>query len=338
MKIFIIGSEGFIGRYLIRDLKADGHEITGFDLVKEDGGKSGYRFVQGDLMDGQALKSAMSGSDLVINLAARHHDFGISREDFFKINEAGTRVIVDVMTGLDIKRLIFYSSVAVYGDVDEASSELTVPNPVNDYGESKLAGEKIIGAWAGKDPLRSILIVRPVVVYGPHNYANMFRLIDMIFHRRFWMVGDGQNIKSTAYVENLTQATVFMMKRMAPGIDVINYSDYPHRTSRNIADIVRNKLGRAPMSFTIPLKFAMLMGYPFDILAKLLKKNFPVTANRIKKFAMMNTCHGSDKVRAIGFKQMIATEEGISRMVEWYLSQGRLNRKRCASGPVSNAK
>ena len=335
MKICVIGSEGFIGRYLIRDLKAKGHLITGFDLAPEDGGKSGYDFIQGDLLKADDLRRAMQGMDMVINLAAKHHDFGISREDFFKINEAGTKVILDVLGELKINKFVFYSSVAVYGEVDHASSELTTPNPVNDYGESKLAGEALIRKWVEENLLHQALIVRPVVVYGPHNYANMFRLIDMIFYRKFMMVGPGTNIKSTAYVENLVEATIFMIERMRPGLEVINYSDYPHYSSRDIANFILKRLGRKHLGFTIPLRLAMAAGYPFDLLARILKKNFPITANRIKKFALMNTLHGSEKVRALGFQQQITTEQGLDRMIEWYMKEGRASRKRCFLGPRS---
>lgn len=356
MKILLIGSEGFIGRYMIRDLNAVGHAVIGFDLCAQDGGevlKGGvptgtpfendevpcreYQFVQGNLLDKEALRQAMEGCDLVMNLAAKHHDFGISREVFFQINEAGTKVILEVMTELQVRRLVFYSSVAVYGDVTEESSELTPPKPCNDYGASKLAGERLIQEWAKADGLREVLIIRPVVVYGPHNYANMFRLIDNIYRRRFVMVGKGDNIKSTAYVENLTAATVFVMKSMRPGLEVVNYSDYPQRTSLEIANIIQHELGRKPLSFRVPLGLAMMLAFPFDILAKVMKKNIPITAARIKKFAQMNTWHGSSRVRSLGFQQKATTEEGLKRMVQWYLNEGRLNRSRCASGAKASS-
>jgi len=125
------------------------------------------------------------------------------------------------------KKFIFYSTVAVYGANDFEADEQTSYAPFNDYGESKLAGEKIIETWASEDAERQILIVRPVVVYGPNNYANMFRLLDNIYFKRFFMVGDGKNKKSTAYVENLVEATLHMMARMGPGIEVFNYCDLP---------------------------------------------------------------------------------------------------------------
>jgi len=332
MKILVIGSEGFIGQYLIRDLKAAGHEIAGFDLCPGDAGKSGYRFIKGNLLNHEALKAAVTGCDLVVNLAAKHHDFGVSREEFFQINEEGTRVMLEVMAEAGIHRFVFFSSVAVYGDVDGESSELTPPDPCNDYGASKLAGERLIQDWAKGNHLREVLIIRPVVVYGPHNFANMFRLMDHIYRRRFLMVGRGDNIKSTAYVENLTAAAVFMIQRLRPGLEVVNYSDIPHRTSLEIANGICQALGRGPVRFHFPLGLAAALACPLDIMARILKKNLPVTSLRIKKFAQINTRHGSSRVRALGFRQKVTTEEGLKQMADWYLREGRFERKRCASG------
>ena len=139
--------------------------------------------------------------------------------------------------------------------------------------------------------------------------------------------------KKIVVVENLTAATVFMMNHMKPGINAFNYSDYPHRKSLEIANIIQVELGRKPLGFRVPLGLAMALACPFDLLAKITGKNLPITANRIKKFAQMNTWHGSDKVRSLGFQQKISTEKGLNRMVQWYLAQGRSNRGRCSSGP-----
>jgi len=262
----------------------------------------------------------------------KHHDFGISREGFFLINEQGTKNCLLCLSELGIKKFIFYSTVAVYGERDEESHEGMSLEPFNDYGESKKAGEDLIRQWAREDESREVLIVRPVVVFGPHNYANMFRLIDNIYLKRFVMVGKGDNIKAVAYVENLVGATLFMMKRMKPGVETVNYSDHPHKTSLEITNTIRKEMGKGLLGFKFPLGLALCLAYPFDILAKIVKFNFPITANRIKKFNSP-TVHGSKKVRDLGFKQKATTEEGLRKMVQWYLSDGWKDRSRCATGP-----
>jgi len=320
MNILVIGSEGFIGGYMVKALLDMGHTVTGMDLTASGSGLRNYKYLQGDLMRPEDLAKAMTGVELVINLAAKHHDFGISREEFFLINEEGTRRILEAMAHQGIKKFIFYSSVAVYGEVSACSSEATPLNPANDYGESKLAAERLIAQWLNEDASRQALVVRPAVVFGPNNYANMYKLIDTIYKRRYISVGPGDNVKSACYVENLVAMTVFLMEKMTPGLAVYNYSDYAHLTSQEVVDIIYACLGRKPSRLRVPLKPVLVVTGVVDLLAKLTRINFPITANRIKKLNM-RTCHGSDKVRALGFKQKITLEEGLKRMVRWYLEE-----------------
>ncbi len=317
MKILVIGSEGFIGGYLTRDLLNRGDEVIGLDSGQADQPRSGYELIRGDLMDTDALRRAAEGADMVINLAAKHHDFGISRDDFFLINEEGTRKILNVLSELGIGKFIFFSSVAVYGDLDHCSNEDCVPNPANDYGESKWAAEKLIQAWVADDPKREVLVIRPTVVYGPHNYANMYRLIDMIYKRRFFFVGKGDNIKTVSYVENLSAAVVFLMDRMKPGMDVYNYADEPHYTSAQIVRFITDSLGRKPYEWHLPLKPILMVTGLVDVLAKVTGINFPITANRIYKINAV-TWHGAGKLRRLGFEPQVTVEEGLRRMVAWY--------------------
>jgi nucleoside-diphosphate-sugar epimerase len=320
LNILVIGSEGFIGGFLTKALLAAGHRVVGYDIGKADEERSGYPLRSADLMDAALLADACRGVDMVINLAAKHHDFGISRADFFNINETGTENILKAVSAAGIRKFMFYSSVAVYGDVEDCSSERSPLNPSNDYGESKLAGERVVERWVKEDPARSAVVVRPAVVYGPHNYANMRRLIENIHRRRFLMVGPGDNIKSAAYVENLVAATMLLLSRQKPGLEICNYSDYPHYTYRQLVDMVTDSLGRRRFRFHLPLGPVAFAAGGIDWLGETLGVNFPITAKRIRKLNS-RTWHGSDKIRALGYEQSVPTEEGIRRMVRWYLSQ-----------------
>jgi len=322
MNILIIGSEGFIGRTLTDLLIKASHTITGFDLKQGEHSKGKYVFISGDIMDKSGLEKAMEGIECVINLAAKHHDFGISREGFFEINEKGTDNILQAMVNKQIKKLVFFSSVAVYGEVKGCSSEATPVNPANDYGESKLAAERLIGKWYTEDNSRQALIIRPAVVFGPYNYANMYKLIDTIYKRRYISVGKGDNIKSACYVENLAAACVFLIARMQAGVAVYNYSDYEHLKSNDFINIIYACLGRQRSGIRIPLAPVLVVTSVIDLLARITKINFHITSNRIKKFNAQ-TWHGSDKVREEGFTPEVTLKEGLSRMVEWYLKDNK---------------
>lgn len=320
MKILVTGGSGFIGTFLVQKLLKEKHEIINLDIRKPDAEKLDYKFIQGDILNIQDVMVAAKGVDVIISLAAKHHDFGVSEEEFFAVNGQGAKNILDCATQLDIKRFIFYSTVAVYGNHDLPPNENTVTKPESIYGKSKLEGEKYINEWVSKDRNNQAIIIRPTVVFGPNNYANMYSLISSIYKRKFFFVGKGDNIKSIAYVENLVEATAFLLERMKPGVDIYNYVDYPQLTIKDTVNIISRCLSYDIPKLTIPLVPALVATSIFDVLGKITGYNFPITAYRIKKFST-ETRFIADKIRKAGFRQQVTLEEGFRRMIEWYVSK-----------------
>ncbi|KPJ68661.1 hypothetical protein AMJ44_05865 [candidate division WOR-1 bacterium DG_54_3] len=321
MRILVIGSAGFIGQFLVRKLADANHEIVGLDVNPHPAEIHNIcKCFSGNLCSRHDVMKAAKDVDMVITLAAKHHDFGVSREEFFKVNETGTQILLDVAGTLSLKKLIFYSTVAVYGTRAEPSTEEMDPCPDSNYGESKLAGEKLIYNWCDADKSRCVILIRPTVIFGPNNYANVYNLIDVIYKRKFVFVGSGENIKSVAYVENLVDATIFLMNKMNPGIQIYNYSDEPQMSIKEIVDTISKFMPHEVPERKLPLWLATTFGSIFDILARITGHNYPITAARMKKFAT-TTHHKADKIRSLGFQQKVDTEEGFRRMVEWYLEK-----------------
>jgi nucleoside-diphosphate-sugar epimerase len=146
----------------------------------------------------------------------------------------------------------------------------------------------------------------------------MYNLIDSIYKGKFMFVGKGDNIKSVAYVENLVDAIVFYIDRMKPGLEVFNYSDEPHMTTKEIVEIISKYLNKRVSNLKFPLGFVLAIASVLDVVAKVTGKNFPIQAFRIKKFAQ-DTYYKSPRIRNLGFKQKITLEEGFKRMIDWYL-------------------
>ena len=268
------------------------------------------------------LEKTVKGVEAIVLLAAKHHDFGISKDEFFNVNVRGMENTLKCAAKAGVKKFILYSTVAVYGKAETSSTEDTLTAPVSDYGKSKLEAEGILREWVSQEPAREAVIIRPVVVFGPGNFANMYNLIDKIYRRRFIFAGKGQNIKSVAYVENLVEATVFLLERLKPGIEIYNYSDYPQMNTEEIVRNIAACLSCEIPKFRIPLGFAMAAAGIFDLLGKITGYNFPITANRIKKFNTP-TVYMSDKIRKAGFNPPIGLSEGFRRMAEWYLQSGK---------------
>jgi nucleoside-diphosphate-sugar epimerase len=315
--IFLTGGSGFIGSHFSKILPGD--QFMNFDL-KEPSGYYKLSF-KGDVRVYSDIAKSIDGRtiDCVISLAAKHHDFGIGHDEYFDTNEEGTRVICKIAGERGIKKIIFFSSVAVYGVREQVSFEDLEPKPDGPYGASKLAGEQVLADWAAMDASRSVLIIRPTLVYGANNRANMFNLIRQIDSGLYFHLGKADNIKSIAYVENLVQATIWLMDCMKPGVSIFNYSDEPQLTSRQIADIIARSLGKK-IRFTVPKPVGLLAGIPFDLAIKVTGKNLPISTARIRKLGT-STHHSAKKLFDEGFKPTFSTIEGLEKMVDWYLQE-----------------
>jgi nucleoside-diphosphate-sugar epimerase len=322
MTILVTGSSGFIARYLIPALSESGHSLVGLDPRPVEtlfGGD--FKYVEGSILDRDKIETALQGVDVVMHLAAEHQDFGVSEDSFHEVNVHGTQLLLESAADHQVTNFVFFSSVAVYGETTAPTHEELLPSPVTPYGASKLGAEQLVERWVGESEDRSALVIRPTVVFGPHNYANMYRLISQIANRRYLNVGKGNNIKSIGYVENLVMATVFLMKHMRPGLAVYNYADEPHLTSRQIASAIAEALGIRLPRVSIPYAPALALALPMDSVAAVTGWNVPVTAKRIRKYAT-STHHLARKLADAGFTPEYSTIEGLQKTVEWFVSAG----------------
>lgn len=317
MHYLVIGSAGFIGRHLVRALLAAGHTVTGYDRRPHPEPVAGLDARVHDLFDDAGLRAACAGVDRIVHLAAEHQDFGVLPGEYERVNGDGTRILVQAATLAGVREFVFFSSVAVYGDRDEPSTESSVPAPSSPYGASKLAAECLLRRWAAAETTRSVLVVRPTVVYGPWNLANMFRLMDTIARGRYVQIGDGGNVKSIIYIENLVAATMFLMRQMSPGFDFCNAVDERQLSSRQIALAIADALGVRLRGLQIPRELACVMASPLDVIARVTGRNLPITASRIRKFTS-STVHLAPALAARGFVAPVDPLTGIARMAAWF--------------------
>ncbi|MBW7889080.1 MAG: NAD(P)-dependent oxidoreductase [Bacteroidetes bacterium] len=316
MKILITGDSGFIGSFSTKKLQAEGFEINGIDIDPQKKYPVDYPYIVGNILDAKALERCMQGVECIIHLAAEHKDFGISKEQYYAVNQHGMETLLSAANKFGIKKILFFSSVVVYGD-HQPSNELTEPSPINHYGASKLAGEKVLRQWAEENNERSAVILRPVVVFGPSNKANIYRLIKMVCDKKFIWIGDGKVVKSIAYVENIVDAALFLLNKMKTGIDVFNYSDEPHLTTERLVQLIAQKAKVKVPKFKIPLAPVQAVTRLFDVFAAITKKDIPITSARILKFNTA-TEHHSSKIREMGFQSQYSIDYGIEQYVRWY--------------------
>jgi nucleoside-diphosphate-sugar epimerase len=274
----------------------------------------------GDLLDPSTLAHTPLEVDCICHLAAAKGDWGISEDEYYRDNLGATRAIIEAGKQAGVKDWVFYSTVSTLGPHHEPVAEEAGFDPINPYGASKAEAEKLFHQLAEDDPEARVLIIRPSIVYGPGNppSTNIYRLIDAIYNRRFAMVGSGEAIKSTSYIKNLLDATLFLMDRMDRGVQTYIYVDEPVLTTETLVTRIYKILGKTPPSLYIPLSLAGTIAKVSDVAAEFINIDFPITAARIEKFNR-STNFDASKIRREGFKQPVSNEEALRRTVDWHL-------------------
>jgi nucleoside-diphosphate-sugar epimerase len=314
-KVLITGGSGFIARYFIEKLSHI--SLVNLDICEPEF-NSKATFIKGDVRNGNDVEKAIEGCDTLIHLAAMHHDFGIEEHEYFDVNVNGAKTLIAAAVRNNIKQIIFFSSVAVYGNqgYDAPTNEKSTPMPNSPYGKSKLEAEKLFQEWVRGSSNRKLVIVRSTVVFGAYNLANVLNLIKAIDSGFYFHIGSGNNIKSLAYVENIVDATLFALAHVDEASVLFNYVDEPQLSSREIATMQAGMLGRK-IRIKIPYWFAIAMTKPFDLMIMLTGKNLAISSKRVKKLCTQ-TWHSADKIKDLGFVPKHSIEYGMQQMIDWY--------------------
>jgi nucleoside-diphosphate-sugar epimerase len=167
MHITLIGGSGFVGTRLAARLVSVGHTVTIAD--KNDSKKYPHLRLHADVREPEALEKSLAGSDVAVNLAAEHRDDVTPKSLYDDVNVTGAENLCNVCTKLGIKKIIFTSSVAVYGFAPVGTDETGAVNYFNDYGRTKWLAEEKYRAWLASDPENSLTIIRPTVIFGEQN-------------------------------------------------------------------------------------------------------------------------------------------------------------------------
>ena len=311
-KIAITGGAGFIGTQLAKLLKADGHELVLIDLKASETFPDESVIV--DITNADALSETLKDVDTIYHLAAEHRDDVSPISRYTDVNVDGGKNVIAAAKAHGIDKIIFSSTVAVYGLDAGESKESDTPAPFNPYGQSKLDSEKTFEDWATEDANRSLVIMRLVATFGPGNRGNIFTLMNQIASGKFVMIGDGSNRKSIAYVGNVAKFLQHALD-FGAGHHLYNYADKPDLNMRDFVESVRGTLGYKGVGPQMPYAIGLIGGGVFDVAAKITGKKFPISTIRIKKFCA-DTVVNADKIHSGDFYAPYSLHDGLKEMIE----------------------
>ena len=316
MNITLIGGSGFVGTRLLDLLKdCPEYKLRNIDLVQS------HFFPQlteiGDVREQEQMDKMLDGSDVVVLLAAQHRDDVTPISLYYDTNVGGMEVTLKAMEKNGIKRLVFFSSVAVYGlNKPNPNENYSPKEPFNHYGKSKWQAEQVADKWHQNHPDWNIDIIRPTVIFGERNRGNVYNLLNQIQSGHFLMVGKGENQKSMAYVGNIVAFVKFVIENVKEGNNVFNYIDKPDMTMNELVAHVSDVLKKHIPATHFPYWMGMMGGCCFDLLAKITGKKLTVSSVRVKKFCA-TTQFDSSKAMNSGFVPPFTLKEGLARTLEF---------------------
>ena len=256
MKIFMTGERGFVGINMISYLK-DKYELTFYN--KDD--------------------STNQTSDIILHFAGKAHDNGLSSSslDYYESNTILTKNIFDSFLNSDAKIFITLSSVkAVTDSINGVLTEEFIPDPVTDYGKSKLLAEEyILSKKLPND--KKVYILRPCMIHGPGNKGNLNTLYKFISKGFPWPLGKFDNQRSFCSIENLCFVISEFIERNDIPSGIYNIADNDSISTNDLIRMIAESQNKILFILNIP-KTIIILFSKFGTLF-----NLSFNSNKLKK-------------------------------------------------------
>lgn len=306
MKALVTGGAGFIGSHITEGLVQKGYVVRVLDDLSS-GKKENLssfidkiEFIEGSITDKEIVKKAVSGADYVFHEAALVSvvESVSNPEKTHEINVEGTRNVLDAALDEKVKRVVFASSAAIYGDANPPITEEFALNPLSPYGESKIEGEKLMKEFNQKG-LETVCL-RYFNVYGPRQdpasqYSGVItRFIGKMLKKESPTIyGDGNQSRDFIYVDDVVNANLMAAEKEGISGESFNIASGIPLTINQLEGLVSELTGHD----IDPVYEEKREGDIYDSYADVTK-------------ALKNIC----------FKPLVPVEAGLRKTIEWQKS------------------
>lgn len=265
MNILVAGGAGFIGSHLMDSLLSEGNKVICADkLIMGDKNidhlknKNGFKFYEIELIDQDKVDQVFLENqiDIVYHLAANSDIQKGGENPVIDFNDTflTTRVLLEGMRKVNVKKMFFASTSAVYGEMlDIELTEITGGlMPVSYYGGAKLASEALISSYVSMCDMSAVIFRFPNVIGPRLTHGAVFDFIRKLRKnpKELEILGDGTQCKPYIYVLDLVEAIMKLTREFKPGEVVYNISvNSAGTTVTHIAEMVIEELGFKDVKF-----------------------------------------------------------------------------------------
>lgn len=322
------GGNGFLGSAIVRMLQARGDHVTTLSrrAPSSDIPHSAFTIehLAADIRDGEAVRHACSGMDVVFHVAAKAGVWGPHRE-FHSINVDGTRNVVEACRAAGVRKLVYTSSPSVvFGRNDLCGVDESVPYPnqyLAAYPESKAMAERLV--LAANDSLLSTISLRPHLIWGPGDPHLIPRVIERARAGKLRQVGDGKNLVDITYIDNAAEAHLLAAVALNPTAACAGRAYFISQGQPVVLwswlDQLLAAIGAPRVTRRISLGTATAVGAAFEVVYKIfaLRREPPMTRFVANQLAKSHYFDISAAKRDLGYQPRVSLEDGVARLVEW---------------------
>jgi len=336
MKILVTGASGFIGSHLTERLVKEKHDVK--VLIRNENSRERrdslellkrlkVKIINGNLLDKESLKKATKDVDIIFHLAAIARPMAIPDELYFKVNEGGTRNLLEACKEKNrkgkIKKIIIMSSVSAVGQTKDRTpvNEQTECKPVDVYGWSKLAEENAAMEYFNKYKM-PIVILRPPMVFGERDFE-MLKLFKIV-SKRFFPISNNNKCMEFLYAGNLVEACILAMKNGKNG-EIYHISNGEHYSINEVIHAIEKAVRKKVLPVKFPNFFMIFGGYILELFARILHFHPPFKHDTVKWMTEKSWYSDISKAKKeLSYSPIFSLEEGVKRTADYYKEKGYL--------------
>ena len=329
MRILVTGGTGFIGRHTVKTALAKGHQVSALHRPLSADKQHVLRKLRGwgaelhvgEIGDAESLLAAMRGIESVCHFASAFRERGVSDDYFIDVNVNGTRNAMEAAAQQGVRRFVYCSTAGIYGSaVPGVTNEAAAVNPQNIYERSKVAAEKVVRELAAQYGME-YSIVRPAVVYGPHDHR-LLKMFKSAAKGRFPLIGPGEGRRHMVYVGDVARAAIrAAVLPQAAGQEMIIAG--PHAAPlREILRVLARTVNRRQCGPRLPLRPMLALAGMTEDLCKRLDLKPPIYRRRMDFYLNDAAFDCSRAKLVLGWQPAVDLEEGFGRTLESYREVG----------------
>ncbi|MBN2438770.1 MAG: NAD-dependent epimerase/dehydratase family protein [Deltaproteobacteria bacterium] len=307
LRILVTGATGAVGPPVVASLVEAGYGIRTLSRNPPPPGlwTANIETQTGDIKDYSVVQEAMRGIDAVIHLAALlrivNHRSDLQPE-YERVNVGGTANVVEAARRAGVGRVVFFSTIAVYGgSAGEILTEDSPPRPDSLYAQTKLAAERIVLAAKRVDgrPLGTVL--RLGAVYGARIKGDYQRLLLALARGRFAPIGPGTNRRTLVYEGDVARGTLLALRHPDAAGQIFNVTDGQVHTMKDIIQALCSALGRREPRLALPVGPVRSLTGVLEDCARSCGFQSPITRAMVDKYTEDAAVDGQRFCRQMGF-------------------------------------